>query len=138
MQPGDPGSCSGDALRFAATQHLKNVAAQEVFDENGRVVGHALARALDVPPSQIAKAARLSERGLRNNPTSPRLQEPGRRIAALLARLDHLLGSRRSTLIWLKSPRAQLNDRSPIDALIRHDFGSVDALVYVLEAGGPI
>jgi hypothetical protein len=26
-------------LRFVATQHLKNVAAQEVFDENGRVIG---------------------------------------------------------------------------------------------------
>jgi uncharacterized protein (DUF2384 family) len=138
MQPGDPGSCSGATLRFAATQHLKNVAAQEVFDENGRVVGHALARALDVSPLQIAKAARLSERGLRNNPTSPRLQEPGRRIAALIARLDHLLGSRRSTLIWLKSPRAQLNDRSPLDVLVRHDFGSVETLVYALESGKPL
>jgi uncharacterized protein (DUF2384 family) len=134
MQPTDAGPCSGDTLRFAATQHLKNVAAQEVFDENGRVIGHALARALDVSPLQIAKAARLSARGLRNNPTSPRLQEPGRRIAALIARLDHLLGSRRSTLIWLKSPRAQLNDRSPLDVLIRHDFGSIEALVYALES----
>ena len=138
MQPTDAGSCSGETLRFAATQHLKNVAAQEVFDENGRVVGHALARALDVSPLQIAMAARLSERGLRNNPTSPRLQEPGRRIAALIARLDHLLGSRRSTLIWLKSPRAQLNDRSPLDVLIRHDFGSVETLVYALESNQTI
>ena len=138
MQRHDPGSCSGDVLRSAATQHLKNVAAQEVFDENGRVVGHALARALDVSPLQIAKAARLSERGLRNNPTSARLQEPGRRIAALIARLDHLFGSRRSTLIWLKSPRAQLNDRSPLDELVRRDFGSVETLVNALESGRPI
>ena len=121
----------------AAAQKLKQVAAQEVFDERGRVVGHALARALDVPPSQIAKAARLSQSGLRNNPTSARLQEPGRKIAALLARLDHILGSRRSTLIWLKSPRAQLNDRSPLEVVIGHDFGSVETLVSALEKGEP-
>jgi hypothetical protein len=121
-----------------AAQSLEQIAAQEVFDERGRVNGSALARALDVPPSQIARAARLSESGLRNNPTSARLQEPGRKIAALLARLDHLLGSRRSTLIWLKSPRAQLNDRSPLDALIGHDFRSVETLVSALETGPPI
>ena len=125
-------------MEFAGTEHLSTVAAQEVFDERGRVVGRALARALDVPQSQIAKAARLSERGLRNNPTSARLQEPGRRIAALIARLDHLLGSRRSTLIWLKSPRAQLNDRSPLHAMIGHEYESVEALVYALESGQPI
>jgi uncharacterized protein (DUF2384 family) len=120
------------------SRHLERVAAQEVFDERGRVVGHALARALDVSPLQIAKAARLSERGLRNNPTSSRLQDPGRRIAALIARLDHVFGSRRDTLIWLKSPRAQLNDQSPLDVLIGHDFPSVETLVYALEAGQPI
>ena len=138
MQLGGAGACFGGTLGFVAAQHLKTVAAEEVFDEKGRVVAHALARALDVPAMQIAKAARLSERGLRNNPTSRRLQEPGRRIAALIARLDQLLGSRRSTLIWLKSPRAHLNDCSPLDVLIRRDFGSVEALVHALESGQPI
>ena len=118
-----------------AATALKQIAVHDVFDERGRVVGQALARALDVSPLQIAKAARLSGRGLRNNPTSARLQEPGRKIAALLARLDHLLGSRRSALIWLKIPRAQLNGRSPLDVVIGHDFGSVEALVHALETG---
>ncbi len=117
---------------------LERIAAQEVFDDRGRVVGPWLARALDVSPVHIARAARLSERGLRNNPTSPRLQEPGRRIAALIARLDHLLGSRRSTLIWLKSPRPQLNDRSPLDVMIAREFTSIESLVQELESGRPI
>ena len=144
MQPDHRFPCShatstAEMNRLAAeVRQLARIAAQEVFDDRGRVVGPALARALDVSPLHIAKAARLSERGLRNNPTSPRLQEPGRRIAALIARLDHVLGSRRFTLIWLKSPRPQLNGRSPLDVLIGHDFASVESLVHALETGQPL
>ena len=83
MQPTDAAPCSAGTLRFAATQHLKNIAAQEVFDENGRVIGHALARALDVSPLQIAKAAR----SVRTRPSKqpdvaapPRAGPPHRRI----------------------------------------------------------
>jgi uncharacterized protein (DUF2384 family) len=122
----------------APAPQLKRIAAQEVFDHRGRVVGHALARALDVSLLQVAKTAHLTERALRSNPTSERLQKPGRKIAALIARLDHLLGSRRSTLIWLKSPRPQLNDTSPLDVLIDGDFRSVETLVHALETGQPI
>jgi uncharacterized protein (DUF2384 family) len=122
----------------APAPSLKRIAAQEVFDHRGRVVGHALARALDVSLLQVARTAHLTERALRSNPTSERLQKPGRKIAALIARLDHLLGSRRSTLIWLKSPRPQLNDTSPLDVLIDGDFRSIETLVHALETGQPI
>ena len=121
-----------------STQPLKKIAAQEVFDHRGRVIGYALAQALDVSLRQVAKTAHLTERALRGNPTSERLQKPGRKIAALIARLDHLLGSRRSTLIWLKSPRPQLNDMSPLDVLIGGDFRSIETLVYALETGQPV
>ncbi|MDQ6941094.1 MAG: MbcA/ParS/Xre antitoxin family protein [Candidatus Eremiobacteraeota bacterium] len=122
----------------SAAQRLEKIAAQEVFDDRGRVIGHALAHALDVSLRQIAKTAHVTERALRSNPTSERLQKPGRKIAALIARLDHLLGSRRSTLIWLKSPRPQLADTAPLDVLIDGDFRSVETLVYALETGQPI
>jgi len=117
---------------------LKRVAAEEVFDARGRVLAPALAEALDVSLRKIAKTAHLTERALRSNPTSERLQKPGRKIAVLLARLDDLLGSRRSTLIWLKSPRPQLDQASPLDLLIQGDFPSVETLVYALESGQPI
>jgi len=122
----------------AAAQQLKKIAAEEVFDHRGRVLGPALARALDVSLLQVAKTAQLTERALRSNPTSERLQKPGRTIAALIARLDSMLGSRRSTLIWLKSPRPQLENMSPLDLLIGRDFASVETLVYALETGQPI
>jgi hypothetical protein len=121
-----------------AQRALKRIAAEEVFDERGRVLGPALARALDVSLGRVAKSAQLTERALRSNPTSERLQKPGRRIAALLARLDHVLGARRSTLIWLKSPRPQLEDASPLDLLLCGDYASVETLVHALESGQPI
>ena len=117
---------------------LKRVAAEEVFDARGRVLGPALAHALDVSLGRVAKTAHLTERALRSNPTSERLQKPGRKIAVLLARLDDLLGSRRSTLIWLKSPRPQRDLASPLDLLIDGDFASVETLVFALESGQPI
>jgi hypothetical protein len=55
-----------------------------------------------------------------------------------MARLDHLLSSRRSTLIWLKSPRPQLDYPSPLDVLAEGDFRSVEALEFALESGQPI
>jgi uncharacterized protein (DUF2384 family) len=117
---------------------LRKVAAEEVFDPRGRVMGSVLAKVLDISLARLAKAAHLTERALRDNPTSERLQKPGRKIAVLLARLDGLLGSRKSTLIWLKSPRPQLNHASPLDLLIDGDFDSVETLVYALESGQPI
>jgi uncharacterized protein (DUF2384 family) len=125
-------------MALRAPHPLKRVAAEEVFDDRGRVLGTALAAALDVSLGRLAKTAQLTERALRSNPASERLQKPGRKIAVLLARLDYLLASRRSTLIWLKSPRPQLEDASPLDLLIEGDFASVETLVNALETGQPI
>ncbi len=125
-------------MAAVAQRALKGVAAEEVFDERGRVLGPALARALDVSLGRVAKTAQLTERALRSNPASERLQKPGRRIAALIARLDHLLGSRRSTLIWLKSPRPQLDDASPLDLIMAGTYAPIETLVYALETGQPV
>ena len=87
---------------------------------------------------KVAKTARLTERALRSNPTSERLQERGRKIAALLARLDEVLGFRRSSLIWLKTPRRQLEGNAPLKFLLGGDFRSVETLVHGIETGQPL
>ena len=122
----------------AGTKALTEITAPEVFDDRGRVNGLALAEALDVTAGELAKSVSLTARGLRANPASPRVQRAGRHIAALLARLDQALGSRRNALIWLKTPRRQLSGKSPLDVLLRSDFASVETLVYAIETGQPV
>ena len=62
----------------------------------------------------------------------------GHHIADMLARLARVLGSRKLALVWLKTPRRQLEGQAPLETVLHGDLASIETLIDALETGQPI
>ncbi len=93
------------------------------------MIGESIAR--------IAQMTPLTPGALRKNPTSERAQPAGRRFVRLLADLTRLLGSRKSAMIWLRTPHPELEGQSPLELLYGKRFEAVEWMVHDLLSGSP-
>ena len=97
-------------------------------------VGHSLG----LSATEMGQVLGWTPRGLRKNPTSPRLQEPLTRVVATVTLLRELLdGSMPYVRIWLRAPHPALGGRTPLSSLLDGQFQPVEDLVHAIAAGQP-
>lgn len=97
-------------------------------------VGHSLG----LSAADMAQIVGWTVRGLRKNPTSPRLQEPLTRVMSTVTVLRELLdGSLPYVRVWLRAPHPALGERTPLSYLLEGDVETVDNLVRSIATGQP-
>ena len=105
---------------------------------SGRYDGLRVGQSLGLSAAEMAQVLRWTSRGLRKNPTSPRLQEPLTRVVATVTLLRELLdGSMPYVRIWLRAPHPPLGGRTPLSSLLEGQFEPVEDLVHAIAAGQP-
>jgi hypothetical protein len=105
---------------------------------SGRYDALRVGQSLGLSAAETAQMLRRTPRGLRKNPTSPRLQESLTRIVATLTLLRELLdGSMPYVRIWLRAPHPALGGRTPLSYLLEGQLEPVEGLVRAIAAGRP-
>ncbi len=105
---------------------------------SGRYDALLVARSLGVSMTEMGQLLHCTSRGLRKNPTSPRLQQSLGRLVATLALLRELLdGSMPHVRVWLRAPHPSLGGRTPLSYLIESRLEPVENLVRAISTGQP-
>jgi hypothetical protein len=105
---------------------------------SGRYDALRVGQSLGLSAAEMAQVLRWTPRGLRKNPTSPRLQEPLTRLVGTVTLLRELLdGSMPYVRIWLRAPHPALGGRTPLSSLLGSQFEPVEDLVHAIAAGQP-
>src|SRR5918912_2253334 len=105
---------------------------------SGRYDAVRVGETLGLSVADIARMLRWTPRGVRKNPTSPRLQEPLTRLVAAVTLLRELLdGSMPHVRIWLRAPHPALGGRTPLSYVLEGQLEPVEDLVQAIAAGQP-
>ena len=105
---------------------------------SGRYDALRVGQSLGLSAAEMAQVLRWTPRGLRKNPTSPRLQEPLTRLVGTVTLLRELLdGSMPYVRIWLRAPHPALGGRTPLSSLLEGQFEPVEDLVHAIAADQP-
>ena len=105
---------------------------------SGRYDALRVGQSLGLSAAEMAQVLRWTPRGLRKNPTSPRLQEPLTRLVATVTLLRELLdGSMPYVRIWLRAPHPALGGRTPLSYLLEGQLEPVEDLVRAIATGQP-
>ena len=105
---------------------------------SGRYDAVRVGQSLGLSMADMAQVLHWTARGLRKNPTSPRLQEPLTRLMATVTLLRELLdGSMPHVRIWLRAPHPALGGRTPLSYLLEGQLEPIDDLVRAIAAGQP-
>ena len=126
---------SGLARPVALLEH----ALLEAHDpRSGRYDALRVSQSLGLSVAELAQMLGWTSRGLRKNPTSPRLQEPLTRLVATATLLRELLGgSLPHVRIWLRAPHPGLGGCTPLACLLAGQIEPVEDLVQAMAAGQP-
>ena len=105
---------------------------------SGRYDALRVGQSLGLSATEMGQVLGWTPRGLRKNPTSPRLQEPLTRLVGTVTLLRELLdGSMPYVRIWLRAPHPALGGRTPLSSLLEGQFEPVEDLVHAIAAGQP-
>jgi hypothetical protein len=105
---------------------------------SGRYDALRVGQSLGLSATEMGQVLGWTPRGLRKNPTSPRLQEPLTRLVGTVTLLRELLdGSMPYVRIWLRAPHPALGGRTPLSSLLDGQFQPVEDLVHAIAAGQP-
>jgi hypothetical protein len=105
---------------------------------SGRYDAVRVGETLGLSVADMAHVLRWTARGVRKNPTSPRLQEPLTRLVATVTLLRELLdGSMPHVRIWLRAPHPALGGRTPLSYVLEGQLEPVEDLVQAIAAGQP-
>jgi Protein of unknown function (DUF2384) len=105
---------------------------------SGRYDALRVGLSLGLSTAEMAQVLRWTSRGLRKNPSSPRLQEQLTRVVATVTFLRELLdGSMPHVRIWLRAPHPALGGRTPLSYLLDGQLEPVDDLVRAIASGQP-
>jgi hypothetical protein len=105
---------------------------------SGRYDALRVGQSLGLSAAEMAPVLRWTPRGLRKNPTSPRLQEPLTRLVGTVTLLRELLdGSMPYVRIWLRAPHPALGGRTPLSYLLEGQLEPVEDLVRAIAGGQP-
>src|ERR687888_2331901 len=105
---------------------------------SGRYDALRVGQSLGLSAAEMALVLRWTPRGLRKNPTSPRLQEPLTRLAATVTLLRELLdGSMPYVRVWLRAPHPALGGRAPLSYLLDGQIAPVADLARAIASGQP-
>jgi anti-sigma B factor antagonist len=123
VQPASP----PDASKSHPMAHV----ALELYDpKTSRLDAKLVAKALDLPFSQLARALGVSAPQIQRDPSGRSLQEDLGKIAFCYSTLRRVLGTRKLALIWLNAPHPDLEARSPISLMKEH---KTDMIVILLR-----
>jgi Protein of unknown function (DUF2384) len=110
----------------------------DMFDEEGRVSGLAIAAALGETSDAIARAFGVDPQVMLSNPVAELIQVPGRRLAGILAELSHYFSNDfASAVAWMRKPHPQLDNLSPLDMIKEGDMQTVAGMVRMIGTGEP-
>ena len=109
----------------------------DLYDDSGRVDLSAVAEYVKEPVTHFTGMVGMSESGLRKNPTSEKAQVAGRRFVRILDKLEHELGGKKIALAWLKTPNAELEERSAFELILDGEFEPVEGLIESIATGQP-
>jgi hypothetical protein len=105
---------------------------------SGRYDAVRLGQSLGLAVAEIAHVVGWTARGIRKNPSSPKLQEPLTRLMATVTLLRELLdGSMPYVRVWLRAPHPALAGRTPLSYLLDGQIDPVEDLVHAIAAGQP-
>jgi len=105
---------------------------------SGRYDGLRIAQSLGLSAAEMAQVLSLTSRGLRKNPTSPRLQQSLTQLMATVTLLRELLdGSMPLVRVWLRAPHPSLGGRTPLSYVLERRLEPVENLVRAIASGEP-
>jgi hypothetical protein len=105
---------------------------------SGRYDALRVGQRLGLSGAEMAQLLGWTPRGVRKNPTSPRLQEPLTRLMAMVTLLRDLLdGSMPYVRVWLRAPHPALGGRTPLSYLLEGRPEPVEDLVRAIATGQP-
>jgi len=104
----------------------------------GRYDALRIGQSLGLSVAEMAQVLGWTGRGLRKNPTSPRLQQPLTRLVATVTLLRELLdGSMPYVRVWLRAPHPALGGCPPVSYLLAGQLEPVENLVRAIASGQP-
>ena len=111
----------------------------ELFNpSSGRLDSLRVTRYLYIDTKQVAMITGSTEQLIRDEPDSPSIQEPLRKISLIIVGLLELTGGdKRSVLIWLKALHPVLDDEAPLTLMMSGKINEVVDLVDDLLTGAP-
>jgi len=105
---------------------------------SGRYDALRVGQSLGLSTTDMAQVLRWTPRGVRKNPSSPRLQQQLTRLVATVTLLRELLdGSMPHVRIWLRAPHPALGGRTPLSYLLGGQIDPVEDLVRAIATGQP-
>lgn len=105
---------------------------------SGRYDALRVGQSLGLSAAEMAQVLGWTARGVRKNPSSPKLQEPLTRLMATVTLLRELLdGSIPYVRVWLRAPHPALAGRTPLSYLLDGQIGPVEDLAHAIAAGQP-
>ncbi len=105
---------------------------------SGRYDALRVGQSLGLSAADMAQVLGWTARGVRKNPTSPKLQEPLTRLMATVTLLRELLdGSMPYVRVWLRAPHPALAGRTPLSYLLEGQIGPIEDLARAIASGQP-
>ena len=109
-----------------------------MYDEEGRVSGLAIATALGESSDAIARAFRVDPEVMLSDPVAEPIQGPGRRLTGILAELSHYFNNDfASAVVWMRKPHPDLDNLSPLDVIKEGHMEIVAGMVRMIGTGEP-
>jgi hypothetical protein len=104
----------------------------------GRYDALRVGQSLGLSAPEMARVLSWTPRGIRKNPTSPRLQDPLTQLMAAVTLLRELLdGSMPYVRVWLRAPHPALGGRTPLSYLLDGQIAPVADLARAIASGQP-
>ena len=115
-------------------RHLKVLT--EAIDNQGRYDAVKLAELLDWSRQEIAQYLDKDPSAISRNAASLNYQQALSELAATFLHLLELMeNDLKAARAWLRTPIKVLDGKSPKEKILRHDLGTVDALLSEAESG---
>ena len=110
---------------------------RRVFEETGRVDVRRLAEVFDVSVRKVAAGVGVTEGAIRYKAAPERAQPAARKMVDVTQHAYEVIGDWRDTMVWLRTPRADLSGNSPLELIVTGRADVVEDLLANVESGQP-
>src|SRR5271167_770854 len=117
MQPAVDRSTTVTSPQVSRVDPMAHVTPELYDPKTSRLDAKLVAKALDLPFAQIARALDVSPTQIQRDSSGWSLQEGLGQIAFCYSTLKRVLGTREQALLWLNAPHPDLEARSPISLI---------------------
>ncbi len=110
---------------------------RQVFEVSGKVNVRRLAGVFDVSVRKVAAGVGVTEGAIRSKAAPDRAQPGARKMVDVTQHAYEVIGDWRDTMVWLRTPRAELSDLSPLELIVSGRADVVEDFIANIESGQP-